>query len=183
MIATTRRNPWTRVTTATAAVLALSAAIAVTTRTWAGDDNHPRPASQESADDVADQILQLRKQVGGSNLDTLDAFSPLPTGDEENPDALRQTPEAPDVFRNHIRHLHESAGTSQRYAADGPVEAVAPASRTGRVKALRDAALLIDRAAHRLECVDEYEQADALRRSADSLRHEARNLRPMLPQP
>jgi hypothetical protein len=190
MIATSRRNPWKRVTIAAAAVLALGAAIAVTTRTWAGDDNQARPAvrdqstsQNQSADDVADQILQLRQQVGGSSLDALDAFSPLPTGDEANPEAPRQPPAAPDVFHNHIRHLHESAGSTPTYGADGhaQAEAVAPPSTASRVNALREAALLVDRAAHLLECVDDYEQADSLRRSADALRHEARHLRPMLP--
>ena len=51
------------------------------------------------------------------------------------------------------------------------------ASAPAPVAALREAAWQVAAAAHRLELVDLYSQADALRELASQLRHDARNMK------
>ena len=130
----------------------------------------------DSAEEMAREILQLQQQLGGSIVDERLRGEPL---------QMRSLPEAyvppprqlapPDVTlladpafaapwpQHRANHpaAHQSAG---RHSS--PMHS--------RVRQLRQVAWELDRAAHQLEELDLYEQADAIRAVATRLRRDAR---------
>lgn len=117
--------------------------------------------SDLSAEELAREILMLQKQMGGSIVPT--SPNAMPT-----PEPLGKA-------------LITDKTASQGWPDQPPLYRAAPVARQlPKVEALRDAAFGLDNTAHRLEELDLYEQADALRNVATRLRHDARELKQRL---
>lgn len=101
----------------------------------------------------------------------------------EQPEAYppSASPNAEEVAREILEIQNQLGGSIVKASAgaDGwPSPTATPlASSPAQVPALREAAWQVTAAAHRLELVDLYRQADALRELASQLRHDARNLK------
>ena len=140
----------------------------------ASDHNH-NPPSPEA---VAREVLQIQQQMGGSIVTDrtgLQDWDPREDWDQRgrdharSPVTPRQAPRwsasPPPQPTRPARHLDSAQPVNAQPVNPQPVNKVAE---------LREAAWQLDTTAHRLEKMDLYEQADALREVATRLRRDAR---------
>ena len=109
-----------------------------------GNDN-TLPVAPQTAEEVAQEILRIQTDMGGSIVETSPVF--------DSADSI------PPI---------------------SPAPRIPPASQSDvlkRIGSLRNAAWQLDSTAHKLEIHDLYDQADALRELATSLRQDARQLK------
>ena len=126
-----------------------------------GKTNRPPAVASDlepvPAEEMAQEILRLQQQMGGSVVDNrteLQGWDYAP----RTPDSQEAPPWPTLPSRNAF------------------VETNRPSNK---VHELREAAWQLDTTAHRLERLDLYEQADALRDVASRLRHDARKIKQM----
>jgi len=123
----------------------------------------------KSAAEVAREVLRLQQQMGGSIVRDRPQLQNLPT----------------QHYQHHNDRLPHDTSLLAWPAARGmatdrpsvPPRRTQDLSLQTKVAQLREIALLLDTQAHRLEELDLYEQADALRDVATRLRHDARRMR------
>ncbi len=111
------------------------------------------------AEEVAREVLRLQQQMGGSvvkNRAELQGWDYAP----RTPDSLEAPPWP--ISPPRVEQINASK------PIDKPVD---------KVGELREAAWQLDTTAHRLEKLDLYDQADALRGVASRLRHDARKMK------
>ncbi|NOZ41380.1 MAG: hypothetical protein GXP24_14315 [Planctomycetes bacterium] len=128
-----------------------------------GDRSRPSAVASDlapvPAEAVAREVLRLQQQMGGSVVNN----------------------------RTGLQGWNHSPGPvkSKKSLATGPRRAELPANHyqpgrqrpANKVNELREAAWQLDTTAHRLEKLDLYDQADALRDVADQLRRDAREMK------
>ena len=101
----------------------------------------------------------------------------------EQPEASAPSPSAAEVAREILEIQNQLGGSIVKASVmEDSWFTLSPAptplaSAPAPVAALREAAWQVVAAAHRLEIVDLYSQADALRELASQLRHDARNMK------
>ncbi len=124
-----------------------------------GENNRPAAVASDlepvPAEEIAREVLRLQQQMGGSVV--------------ENRTELQgwdHAPRTPD--------LQEAPPWPTRPSRNDSIEANRPIHK---VIELREAAWQLDTTAHRLENLDLYEQADALRDVASRLRRDARKMK------
>ena len=133
--------------------------------------------SDVEAEEVARQVLKLQEQLGGSIIGQSQMLSnrdtqALPQG---NTQALPLS--KPSTLSKWNRVAMPVAPKVPTKQPNSFVESGRLHSAQHEVAALRKAAWQLDTASHRLEQLDLYPQADALRRLAMRLRHDARGLK------
>lgn len=127
--------------------------------------------AHDSAEEVARQVLELQEQMGGSIVRNRAQLRGMPQFQNSQP---MQQPS------------HFNAPPDTTLLAD-PLDVRDPfpysrreprdPSPPSRVVTLREAAWQLDTTAHRLENMDLYEQADALREVAGKMRRDARKMK------
>ncbi|MGI9429690.1 MAG: hypothetical protein ACR2NM_13595 [Bythopirellula sp.] len=132
---------------------------------------------EESAQEVARELLRLQQQLGGSVVDDRPQLENLPA-------EVDSYVPAGDFRHRHQLTPHDTTlltwPQEQALATDrSPVPALRGANPAGgsKVSMLRETALLLDTKAHDLELLDLYEQADSLRAVATRLRSDARAMK------
>jgi len=103
----------------------------------------------------------------------------------EQPEASAPSPSAAEVAREILEIQNQLGGSIVKasvmedswFTLTPAPTPLASAPAPAPVAALREAAWQVVAAAHRLEIVDLYSQADALRELASQLRHDARNMK------
>ena len=149
-----------RVTTWIVANLALAAVVAAvgsSTASFADETVEPKPAYAWPGE-VAPELERIRRELGGSAVDRFEALK-----DPATPHW------APDRDRNHD-------GRRPNPAEAKPSLSLAPRWERPQVQSLREVASQLDMAANRLEGLELYNQADALREQAQRLRVDARSM-------
>ena len=132
-------------------------------------DDEPRQLQRSSAvasdiapvsvEDVAREVLQLQQQMGGSVVEDRPQLQGW--GPNSGPVTPREAP---------ARSAYPPLGAAVSNRAAFPGHAI-------KVDELREAAWQLDTTAHRLEKLDLYDQADALRSVASRLRRDAREMK------
>ena len=133
--------------------------------------------AEESATEVARELLRLQQQLGGSVVSDRPQLEDLqhevdistPARDHRHPHQLRPHDTTLLTWpEDQALATDRSTGRARRGAIQSP---------HSKVSVLRETALLLDTKAHHLEVLDLYEQADALRAVATRLRQDARAMK------
>ena len=121
----------------------------------AGLANH---TTDDQAAEVARQVLELQQQLGGSIIDQSQTLA------KKNQHTNKKSPQATREKSKSSKKPKSAARTNN------------PNARHKKVSALRNASWQLETSAHKLENLNLYHHADNLRKLAQRLRQDARNL-------